>query len=204
VRPRGRLCCQTGSGTPGRLGVEAVSVVEDRYTVPQPAARAMRWTNDLRVPFEPASRMCRPGVRPRREPYRTITLRHWTIVTLRHWTIVTVTLKSAPASLTSTSTYARPAGTGSSLEAIAADYPTASNASLIRPPRRRRLRLPRPPAGPCRHRDGLGTASARQLWCWPAHAISAKTTAAPHAITIATICSRLSMPRVSPGRPNAP
>ena len=37
------------------------------------------------------------------------------------------------------------------------------------------------------------TSRCAQLWCWPAQAIRAKTSAVPHAITTAAICPRSSM-----------
>ena len=37
---------------------------------------------DILVPFEPASRVWKPRVRVRREPYTTITLEHWTLLTV--------------------------------------------------------------------------------------------------------------------------
>lgn len=51
---------------------------------------------------------------------------------------------------------------------------------------------PPPRSGRCNTRSSSDSRCA-QLWCCPAHAIAAKTSAAPQAITIAAICPRSSM-----------
>ena len=51
---------------------------------------------------------------------------------------------------------------------------------------------------------GLGVGQSAQLWCWPAHAMRAKTSAAPQAITTAAIWPRSSMRPVSRAVPKQP